>query len=100
MGMGQSWYTPLELVRRLPPDRTSVIDSRSPREGVLKLLKKLGCPLPGASWEVPWEKADYKYHYPNHEDEFPAAWPKEEKQVLGAFLQSDLDVYRFLLRYC
>jgi hypothetical protein len=100
MGMGQSWYTPLGLVHRLPPDRTSVIDSRSPREGVLNLLQKLGCPLPGSSWEVPWEKSDYKYHYPNHEDEFPAALSKEEKQVLGTFLQSDLDVYRFLLHYC
>lgn len=99
MGMGQSWYTPLELVHRLPPDRTSVIDSRSPREGVLKLLKKLGRPLPGSSWDVPWEKADYKYQYPNYEDEFSSVLSEEEKQVLSTCLQSDLDVYRFLLRY-
>ena len=97
MGMGQSWYTPLEIVQRLPLARTSIIDARSPKDGVLKLANKLGCRTPESTWDVPWEKSDYKLSYPDHQKAFPTSLSEEERAVLSACIEADINVYRLLL---
>jgi len=97
MGMGQSWYTPLEIAKRLPQDRTSVIDAYSVKNGILQFIKKLGIIPPAPPWDAPREKSDYKLSYPDHDKEFPTSLSAEEKEFLEVHLKDDLQVYRTLL---
>jgi hypothetical protein len=98
MGMGQSWYTPLEVVERLPLARTSVIDAYAVKDGIIKLTQKLGCEPPDPTWTAPWEKSDYKLSYPDHEKEFPTSLSAKEETALQSCIEDDINVYRKLLK--
>jgi hypothetical protein len=97
MGMSQSWYTPTEIVERLPPSRTTIIDTQSIRSGILQFIRKLGCSPPAATWDAPKDNSDYKLWYPDPEKEFPTTLTAEEESFLGKCLMPDILVYQHLL---
>lgn len=97
MGMGQSWYTPLQVIERLPVERTTVIFSDAVRSGLLQFAGRCGCRRPGPTWAVPRENSNYRLAYPDHEAIFPTRLSQAEGSAIRDCITHDMGAYHALL---
>lgn len=97
MGMGQNWYTPLEIIERLPRERTTVIYSHAATSGLLEFASAYDYRHPGPTRTLPRGKSTYKFTYPDHERISPTSLSQEHNSALRDCIAHDLRACHTLL---
>jgi hypothetical protein len=96
MGMGQSWYTPIEIVNKLPIMRTIIISSEN-LQGDLKIVSRKLCNTNIISNSTIGKyKSDYNKIYNFPEKTFPRELSDIARENLRKFLSADFSVYEAL----
>lgn len=96
MAMGQHWYTPLDVLRKMPRERTYVVDVATLKRDLLRLLDALGYPQNTDSFSTPRTKSGVYESYENYNETFPTFLSPKNKQRLLHHIAQDVDVYNFL----
>jgi hypothetical protein len=96
MGMGQAWYTPPDVLDRLPRDRTHCLDTATLRRDLLGVLDALGHPVTDPDWQPPALKSGFADAYENAADLFPTYLSEGNRVTLAGHIADDIGIYRTL----
>jgi hypothetical protein len=98
MHMGQSWYTPDEVLDMLPRERTFVTDIASLKADLGRLFHCLDIKISPSEWEVPRTKDDYGRKFSNPASLFPRDLSDADRNVIRARISKDIECYERLDR--
>jgi hypothetical protein len=93
MGMSQSWYTPEDVVKALPQNRTMVCDAATLRQDIEAVLKRFGVPRPEPGWTLPRLKTGYAETYPDSDTLFDRNLSPFSEELLKRLIAPDFRVY-------
>lgn len=96
MAMGQHWYTPLDVLKKIPQNRTYVIDIATMKKDLLRLLDSLGYPQDAESFSTPRAKSGVYESYENYNELFSTFLSQRNRQRLLQHIAQDLNVYNRL----
>jgi hypothetical protein len=96
--MGQCWYTPPEVLSKLPVGRTFLCDNKSLKRDLNLLLRSLGARKIEVDDDIGRDKSDYKDGYSNAATFFSTDLSSAAREVLKRRLRADFDVYETLNR--
>lgn len=93
MGMGQEWYTPQNVLERLPEDRTYFVDTASLRHDLLAILNALGQRMIDLDWQPPALKSNFGDAYVDHAHLFPTHLSQASRAALLRHIAGDISIY-------
>lgn len=96
MGMGQSFYTPADVLAKIPPAKLHTLDVESMEADLRSFLTMLGVEVPADLGLGAVEDLDYLAGYPDSAKLFPTKLNRQAKKNLTTFLADDFEVYKQL----
>lgn len=96
MGMGQSWYTPPEIVDALPAERTFLCETENFAHDLQSFAARMDDRYTARNIEIVRDKHDYTGAYENAAEMFPTTLSDQAQQNLRALLDEDFKSYRAL----
>lgn len=96
MGMGPAWYTPLDVVKALPYDRTYLCQSEHLSRDLQKAVTKLDPEAGERQLEIGRDKSNFAAGYENAETLFSTYLSDQARRNLRILLNEDIRVHRLL----
>lgn len=100
MGMGQAWYTPIDVLRALPAEQTFFLDTSSLLPDLVAVLHALRGSPTSPDFRIPTMKSGFKDTYENSEQLFPTGISPENREVLRSHISEDISIYKSMTEKC
>lgn len=99
MGMGQSWYTPLSVVKKLPPERTFLCESNYLGRDLRAFSSRMDPETTSCQIKMWHDKGNYSQLYQDGERLFSKTLSSQARRNLRILRDQDFRVYRHLLQH-